>query len=84
MIISEVTSPPFFGGTLPDLYVEVTVVPQKASSSRDTISVDKLLQPTSSSSSSSGGGGGGRKAAVGKSVPRSKSKLLLSLQHKGD
>ncbi len=86
MIISESTTPPFLGSRLPDLYVEVSVVPQGATGHKDPVSIEKLLHGSGSSSSSTGAGRKGKQASneLGRmTVPRSKSKLLLS-QHKSD
>ena len=41
MVISDVTTPPYFGH-LEDLFVEVTVVPHKIG--QKEVSIDKLLQ----------------------------------------
>ena len=44
LIVSEVTEPPFLGTHLPDLFVELKVVPGKTSKEQ---SVDKLIRSKS-------------------------------------
>ena len=45
LIVSEVTDPPFLGTRLPDLFVQVKVVTQKATKE---VSLDKLLRRSKS------------------------------------
>lgn len=45
LVVSEVTDPPFLGTRLPDLFVQVKVVTQKATKE---VSLDKLLRRSKS------------------------------------
>lgn len=65
MIISEVTTPPYFGH-LEDLHVEVTIVPHSVS--QREVSIDRLLQANRASR------GGSMET---EKMPRAKSKLLI-------